>query len=1020
MKRKVKDISDPFADDLANFSTVADSLWPKASEKTSSFVASSAKVMNSVFSSQLETTSSGGSNAPNISVHGSGPIGHRDRQLRAESSLGLTVGVEGMGRGPVAGRRGVGAPSASPSTLSTVLASSPPLIPRSDSNTIGTVLQGRRAEVQGGQPRSDGGGVAHQSRFSSTFGAVSPSPLFSSSSDGSAQRGGNAAQTPFNLWESPSPTPPTSSTANKEMPPREPSEDLPWLSDSLSMKVSAGPRSPPRGFQPGGMGVETSSRAPPSNSIPVSDASSLPFFLQDNDKERQNTVEQKSRQETITVQNSAPSIVVEAPTSIPQWVVKKKKLEEEEKNLYSDLEAIELEIEMLDKKMDLQRIKDEAELLQLDTEVIISHEKLLQAEEDVKMKYEEMKAFKAEMTEKNDRRYERELGDIKENVLSGERSKYQLRLKRLQEMVEEIQRSVTALQNQKALLSLRHPFDKRNILARLALDDKDMSELRDSPSSISEQSPPPSGIISKDRISMNNKDSSKTEDKSGGEKGEGGYEQVQSYIRKALEIIKDYCDDYCRGLRSGIIDVIHRETEQAAHQVRLMRESSWISTMTDRKSELATYKAQSLEEYLAFFRRREDEKAKNIKYVHEMIKSECEKLRLAARERLSQAVYHVEAKIKYEQANYEKKVQEALAFQKERETKSNLMDKEWKQIKMEELRTRCQTEMVVRKKLFLAEKETLEKQCKNFTNSRMRDQSCGFLKLKDEAKANVHESIRNVQDVVLELKNHLESQFLQHKGNKEVKFPLSSTALSAKMKVEELRETVRAVQQMTEAEHHHCEIKTKRVEALLCQGASLLSRLLELLREKRTQQHSHEQELSFQCKLWEREHRKALESPHLVHMSPCPSTGSDVMSSEEDTLHSSRGVDVTAPPVYTDPTRVMVTSYLQALDKKLHAYFNSNQNLRKKRNQLRHSPREIMNSMRQHHLYVNQAWANVLEATLQLEEALEAKGKYEAIMMVQQDRVKQEVQALNLEEEKLLKQKETMDLRSSKRQIPFQ
>lgn len=1006
MKKKVKDISDPFADDLANFSKIANALRSNPIETRSAVRTSSAEAVKSMLSTSLGGASSMEKQAPPISLDGL-PMAGGARRRPAESSVDVVVSAEGRRSGSLTGRRGGEVPAGAVLPISGVPLSLSSIGPSAPSS-VGTGLLGRRGGGQGkpslGEAREAGG----LSPFPT--GAGSSSPAFLSSHDTSTLPIHHAASAPLLPWETSLPPPPDRAPLHPTTVPPAPAADLPWLSDpsartppATAVHLSAGSAS--------SGGTKNASAHPSLHSIQMAaDDTSLPFFLQDEKHTNPFGDGKHSGSETV-LRDKPLSSVLEEPPSIPPWVAEKNKLKEQQKELYSDLEAVELEIEMLDKQMGLQQIKDETELLQLDTDLMIAQDKLLREAEEVKTKVKENKELEEERMNSSIDRNEKELEKLREEVVSGERSKYQLRLSRLQEELENVQRSVTLLQNQKELLSFRHPYDKRTILAGLALDGNNEDESHQSRSSSPKESLVPISKVDKEQREVDRTHRSEGE----GEKIEDvdAQQRVQSHVSKGLAVIKAYCDAYCRNLRSEIIDVIHRETEQAAHKVRQVRESSWVYEAMDRKARLAAYKAQSLEDYLTFFRHRGDLKVKTIKHIHAMIQSQCEQLRLTTRERLSQAVSQVEAKIQFQQADYEKKVQESFLLQKEREGRNNGMDKESRQAKLEELRTRRHTELVIRKKIFLAERETLEKQYRSAMCNHTQQRSSSFSKIQDQAKTNARESIRNIQADLLEFKSNLEDQFSHYKENKRIDIFSSPKALSAKMKVDEAKEVVRAVEHVTKNTQDQCAIKTKRVEELCSQVTSVLSRVIELLRDKRVLQHSQEQELSFLHKLWEREHRKALESPHPLEPPSIASNSSGLGCTQDDWMERA---EVTVPSVYADPTRVTVASYLKKIIGNLGAFLERHKALRKERNQLRHSPNELMNSMRQQHLRVNQAWASVLEAILQLQDILDAKTKHDAIMIVQQERVRQEMLALDSEQEELLAQKKMLEFRSSQKE----
>lgn len=1022
MKKKKTDFSDPFGSDLANFTKTVQSLRSESKAFPSPAGVSSTTAHQNNFSS-LDGQSIAGGNPFNVSLGGV-PIGRRGRQLQSELTAGeVSSGERVMGDHQPSRRQGSTAPPYS-TTSAPVSASSftphdrsntsPLFSPSAQFNSFGIIPQGRRGEERRREPRVEGGTTSH-SPFSTPSGFMSSSfpPTFSG--DTSVAPGADSGQAQQFLRGIPAQSPPKSSSSSRNLSAPELSDDLPWLSD-VPHSISTEASSPAAGRSPSGPdGAERRLFIPPPAaavlpaSYQVLDDTSAPSFLQDDDEKNDRSATQIFRPNAPEEQlppQALPS-AVESTSAISSWILKQTKLEEEKKELYSELEGLELEIEMIDRKMSLQQIKDETELLQLDTELLTCRAMVSCEEEKAADKRKETEELEREITEMEPIRRAREWKELQEEVLSGERSRYELRMKHLLKQLEDVSGSVALLQNQQELLRFSHPYDKRSVLAVISSSSKGPSE---TPSTFS--SP---GTGSQESKSRNEEENAKLNSEKyllpEGEQSERteARQRVQWHIDKALEIIKNYCNEHCQSLRKGIIDVIHRETERAAHEVRQARESSWIYEAMQRKEQMAAYKSQSLEEYLAFFRRRGAATAKNSRNIHEIIKSQHEQLRNATRERLSQAEHRVEAQIKYQEESNGKKVQESFLLQKERLGRNEKMDSEWRQAKLEELRTQCHTKLVVKKKLLLAEREVLKEQCMSTSRSVTKERCSNFSALQEESKMSVRKNICNAQELLDELKHHIESQFLWRKGYKELKTSSSCKSVASKAKVEELRVLLEEAQQVTVEELNQCQVKTKRVEELFLKATSLLSCILELLSEKRRRQQSQQQEISLQRTRWEREHQKALAAPQQA----------EVFS----TIGAARGAPqnqnalTSTPLVYTDPTRVMIASYLSELVNRLQSFFKGQNELRQERDKQRQSPNGLIHCMRQHHSRVNQAWATVLEAVLRVQDLSAEKTKHDAQMIIQQERLAQEKNALNVEQDVLENERKSLEASSSTKVI---
>eukprot|EP00796_Vickermania_ingenoplastis_P004306 gene4306-3121_t len=636
------------------------------------------------------------------------------------------------------------------------------------------------------------------------------------------------------------------------------------------------------------------------------------------------------------------------PPALPEKDLLKAQQEKDRQELFAELEAAELEIEATEKRMDVQRIKDETELLDLETNLLTKRSEAGREEEALKAKLEATQRYTEEKLASMASQHDRNMTALRAEVEQAEETKYSTRLKRVEENLKQAQESVGALKEQVTLLRFRSPRDRRSIVAAIkeaAVKDQDEGE-----------------------------ESSAAEPEDHLEKLLGG----------SLVLLKDYCNRRCEALRERVVENIRRETLESAHQVRLHRESAWLYEAMDRKTMLSEHIQQSLQRFLDFFRERGNLKERNIKNVHDVLRHQCEKLRSDTAQKLQQAITQIEARLTLQSTDYQKHLEESAHLLNEQHTGIRKMDASLRSSQIEELETRCGTEAALRRQLFGAQKKSAHEQLHQLRRQHIDP----FEELRAEMRGELQDGPGKLQRILSDLKTDIQARLTQAPRL------CYDEAATLRMKLEEMEEIIATVHHTTTQEQQQCRVEAKRCEELLGRISCTFSAVFATMKKRRSEQQATANKLDFLRTAWELEHRKALGAPHVVSVA-----GISLDSSPSPPLE-----------VYADPSRATVAAALEALTAGLRLHATRAAYAAAARESLYKTPAELMRYLRQYCARVDRGWAGILRATLDTQAALDDRAKLEAQLTVVQGKACGERSQLQLEQQELAEERRRLEI----------
>lgn len=630
---------------------------------------------------------------------------------------------------------------------------------------------------------------------------------------------------------------------------------------------------------------------------------------------------------------------------------KVKKLEAERLELYADLEAVELEMDAIQKKCDLLEIKEETALVELDTEILTKQAAATSLEEKLQEELKKVAETEQETMKKNSEKHTQELEELETELRQPQRSAYVGRINELQRKCDQISVSTRALREQVALLQLNAPYDKRSIISVVAGEKKSVGE----PVSLAD-----------DAKRVRAGASSRTEGDESVEDDETPNFSVK--FDRALSVIKDYCDERCKELRQHVVDYIHNETLDAAQEVSKARTACWSYEEMDRNSMLASFVQDFLERHRSLINERSELKERNKNHIHQLMKSQCEKLRHDADERIQSMIMSLKAKEELDRQSFEKKLQEDKLAQEESQIKIREADASFAASQLCNLDTRCATERSVRNQLFVAEKEfsldQVRKKQRGEIDDTIRD-------LQRKEKERIEETMTRMQRSVVEwktaVKKLLQQSAVPSSGDSHSHiFAISSThphqdeAVSLLMRGKELEDVLSTLIHTVSVEEDNYELDVKRCGEVLSKTMASISSIVQLIEKKKILHQTQAAKAEFQRRIWEREQRKALSTPNMLHL-PSALAGSGASSVSS----------------YGSPKEDFEAALLSHLVSIIRNRDAARSQVDKARKNLMTVPAELVEYIRRCAAEKDGTWASLLEAMLDTQQAIEEKVKQE-------------------------------------------
>lgn len=736
---------------------------------------------------------------------------------------------------------------------------------------------------------------------------------------------------------------------------------------------------------------------------------------------------------------------VNQPPPVSPAEMELKKLKDEQNDLLSELDATETEIEVTEKKMDLQQIKDETELLELDTTLLNKKAEIRRMEAEAKAKREESIQSGENRLEAMKDKQKKELEDLREEVETSEQMKYAARLKRVQDQYNELRTVVDTLKEQQALFRFRHPYDTRSILS--VLNDDRVTRGSSPPSLAAHPSVPGEESIMTKPIeeqlvvgSLSPPAAAADGAKEQNQNGSAVHDttrltpqsRVDGLLDRGISVLMEYCNTRCESLRKNIVDYIHTSTLEAAQAVRKARESAWIYESMERKRLLSEHIQSSLQRYMIFFRERAELKERNIKRVQKMVEELCIKFQNEMRDRHNQICISMEAKWNIESSNHEKETQIRAVEQTEQHQRIIAMDQSLASTQIGEAEARYQTESQVRKNLFSLEERGLADQLEKLRTAR--NGASELIQVQEEARKSLHEGMKKLREHLSSQKERIHRQLLLPNTRNDAVPTLVSDDLSlpplpftpaarsqastCNMKVEELCHVLVVSEQALREEQVACQAKTQRCHELLLQIPPSVLNVVEVMQKRRSAQKAQESRLDRLRSTWEMEHQEALESPYSIRVTQMAvgsllgeANGNPVMKGDGNTLSSSPSVisaGGSTRQVRTDPWRVAVASAAEAVVAGLTLRRRLGEQLSSLRRQLFQSPMELIQFIRQQQRKVERGWCALLDCTLETQRALDEKAREDGRLTALEEVVALEKPQLELEMEEHAIEKKRM------------
>lgn len=596
------------------------------------------------------------------------------------------------------------------------------------------------------------------------------------------------------------------------------------------------------------------------------------------------------------------------------------KKDEEKRELYAELGALNLEIDALEAKMTTTQLQEETILLDLETERLVKGAEKLKAEEELEDTLKEVKAQGLARLSATVQRNEEELTQTLRETEEAEELKYKTRLKKIEESLKAATATVESLREQAALLRQSQPYDPRSIL-----------------------------------LSMREHQEATATPAGEGEATEGtAEERLSARLDGALHVLRQYCDERCNELRRHVVDYIHAETLKVAHQVRAARETAWLHEAVSRKQTLAAFMSQSLDRYKTFFRERATRKSQHSTAVIQLIKARSEQLRQSTTERLSAAVAKVNAELKVNSQKFDLKFRETIALQEEKLGRVRKSNAELALTQLGELDARHSVESATRKQLHGVEKKSAEDQLLQWRSQRDRD---AWAEIRSKTQRSLEDSISNVRNAFRSLKEEVVREHQACKRPPVVRGSEDDQNVLT-MKIQEQQAVLEMLSDSIDREQKQCRMENQQCGEALRKVSASLSDAVDKVTSKRQTQRSHEAQVDLQVTMWESEHRKALSAPIQLAL---PTTSG---SAARVTTHNHALSMVSCLLSDVTDSVVRVTADMEKVAEV--------------RKRLFQSPSELVSFMQKHVSRVGRAWEGVMGATLSLQEALAEKAMGEA------------------------------------------
>ncbi|KPA76523.1 hypothetical protein ABB37_07818 [Leptomonas pyrrhocoris] len=497
------------------------------------------------------------------------------------------------------------------------------------------------------------------------------------------------------------------------------------------------------------------------------------------------------------------------------------------RDLYATLDALDMEQQRLDERLDTRQLKEETALLALETSVKEKANELVDKEEELATKHTELASRTAERLEALSSRYTRETEAQSTEVRSLDGARLEKQLQQVRSQRTAAENEVKILRERAALALAMEPFSERGI--RVAL-------------------------------SATAPTSSAASDHAGASDGEGDTApsaSLEMRLQKSVDLLRAYCDQRLHHARAHLVDYVHAETLEAAHAVRRTREQLWADDAVQHKTLFNQYLTDMMQRYMLFYKERALLKQQNISSLQEEIRSTAAELRSNAAARLAGLLKDVTAKMTLSESRLTKSAEEAKSELQRKCAAVVETDVAMAITQRKELESRQLVEAQARRQRFRAEEQSLLDQLQRLRRSSETAAHGGFQSLLDSVGPSGLNRAQTLDEEVAALKGRVHEKLLG--GGASSSSELRAASSAAHMHAEELVHVIRRALAETAAQQPSLTLSRQRCDELrreLLHGVG--ETVIERLQHARCVQHAHQSRIDAQRKTWEAAHRQNL------------------------------------------------------------------------------------------------------------------------------------------------------------------
>ncbi|CAJ1987144.1 hypothetical protein conserved [Leishmania donovani] len=500
------------------------------------------------------------------------------------------------------------------------------------------------------------------------------------------------------------------------------------------------------------------------------------------------------------------------------------------RDLYATLDALDVEQGRLEESVGDRQVREETELLALETSVLVKTTELEEKEQELASRRAELKRYTVERLEALASRYAKEMEAQAAEVRSLDGARLEKQLQHVCDMRSATEQTVRELRERAALVLEMQPYSEAGV--RLALF-----------STNSNVAVPPTGDADSP---------SPTAGAAGASSAEPSSTELGSALQRAVMVLRGYCDKRLRHTRDNLVDYVHTSTLDAAHSVRRGREQAWMQDAVQHKQVFSRYMVDMMQRYMAFYKERAAVKQDNIAALQADVRRMAAQLRGHAAERLQQLLRDVTARITLSTQRHTQAAEEARALLQKKANTIVEGDMAMADAQHRELEGRLLAEANARRQRHHAEEESLTEQLQRLRRSGEAANRNAFQAIRDAASATSSQHAQPLREEVLALKTRLVERLRGGASG------VAAACSAARMHAEELTRVLRSTMAQEAARQQGASLLRQQCDELRRGLTSLCTEAVERLQQTRCAQHAHQARIDALAKSWEAAHRQNL------------------------------------------------------------------------------------------------------------------------------------------------------------------